>query len=78
MVAELIVQELRDQPCAKLTVESVAKQQILSSRSFGERVIDRGEMAQALPGFMARAAEKLRAEGMCCYQAHLFVHTSSL
>jgi len=54
----------------------VAKQQILSSRSFGDRVTDRGEMAQALLGFMARAAKKLRAEGMCCQRVHLFVRTS--
>nr|WP_268914719.1 hypothetical protein [Aeromonas caviae] len=33
-------------------------------------------MAQALAGFMARAAEKLRAEEMCCQRVHLFVRTS--
>ncbi len=76
MVVERIVQELRGLPCAELTVEPAAKLQILSSRSFGERVTDRGEMAQALSGFMARAAEKLRAEGMCCQRVHLFVRTS--
>ncbi|ONG05975.1 protein UmuC [Aeromonas hydrophila] len=76
VVVERIVQELRGLPCAELTVEPVAKQQILSSRSFGERVTERGEMAQALSGFMARAAEKLRAEGMCCQRVHLFVRTS--
>jgi len=76
VVVERIVQELRGLPCAELTVEPAAKQQILSSRSFGERVTDRGEMAQALSGFMARAAEKLRAEGMCCQRVHLFVRTS--
>ncbi|MFQ2092650.1 translesion error-prone DNA polymerase V subunit UmuC [Aeromonas taiwanensis] len=76
VVVERIVQELRGLPCAELTVEPVAKQQILSSRSFGERVTDRGEMAKALSGFMARAAEKLRAEGMCCQRVHLFVRTS--
>lgn len=76
VVVERIVQELRGLPCAELVVEPVAKLQILSSRSFGERVTNRGEMAQALSGFMARAAEKLRAEGMCCQRVHLFVRTS--
>ena len=76
VVVERIVQELRGLPCAALSVEPVAKQQILSSRSFGERVTDRGEMNQALSGFMARAAEKLRAEGMCCQRVLLFVRTS--
>ena len=71
VVVERIVQELRGLPCAELTVEPVAKQQILSSRSFGEHVTDRGEMAQALSGFMARAAE-----GMSCQRVHLFLRIS--
>ena len=76
VVVERIVQELRGLPCAELAVEPVAKQQILSSRSFGERITECAAMAQALAGFMARAAEKLRAEGMCCQRVHLFVRTS--
>jgi len=76
VVIEQIVQELRGLPCAELTVEPVAKQQILSIRSFGERVTDRREMVQALSEFMARAADKLRAEGMCCQRVHLLVRTS--
>jgi len=76
VVVERIVQELRGLPCAELAVEPVAKQQILSSRSFGERITECAAMAQALAGFMARAAEKLRAEEMCCQRVHLFVRTS--
>ena len=37
---------------------------------------DRREMVQALSEFMARAADKLRAEGMCCQRVHLLVRTS--
>ena len=48
---------------AELTVEPAAKLRILSSRSFGERVTDRGEMAQALSGFMARAARSCGPRG---------------
>ena len=44
VVVERIVQELRGLPCAELAVEPVAKQQILSSRSFGERCIFRSKM----------------------------------
>lgn len=33
-------------------------------------------MVQALSEFMARAADKLRAEGMCCQRVHLLVRTS--
>ena len=76
MVVERIVQELRGQPCSELMLEPGPKQQILSSRSFGERITEQGAMAQALCGFMGRAAEKLRAEGVCCQRVHLFVRTS--
>jgi DNA polymerase V len=76
VVVERIVQELRGQPCSELVVQPGSKQQILSSRSFGERITEQGAMAQALCGFMGRAAEKLRAEGMCCQRVSLFVRTS--
>nr|WP_308416145.1 hypothetical protein [Aeromonas caviae] len=33
-------------------------------------------MVQALSEFMACAADKLRAEGMCCQRVHLLVRTS--
>ncbi len=33
-------------------------------------------MGQALCGFIGRAAEKLRAEGMCCQRVSMFVRTS--
>ena len=45
VIVERIVQDLHGLPCAELTVEPVVKQLILSSRSFGERVTGRGEMA---------------------------------
>nr|WP_260392163.1 hypothetical protein [Aeromonas hydrophila] len=33
-------------------------------------------MHQALAGYMERAAEKLREEGMCCRHVTLFIRTS--
>jgi DNA polymerase V len=63
-------------PCAELEQLAQAKQQIISSRSFGERITTMGPMHQALAGSMERAAEKLRAEGMCCRHVTLFIRTS--
>ncbi|MGL5841823.1 MAG: translesion error-prone DNA polymerase V subunit UmuC [Aeromonas hydrophila] len=76
VVVERTVQELRGIPCAELQQETQAKQQIICSRSFGERITQLGPMHQALAGYMERAAEKLRAEGMCCRHVTLFIRTS--
>ncbi|QLH69121.1 translesion error-prone DNA polymerase V subunit UmuC [Aeromonas veronii] len=76
VVVERTVQELRGIPCADLEQIAQAKQQIICSRSFGERITAIGPMHQALAGYMERAAEKLRAEGMCCSNITLFVRTS--
>ncbi|HEH9405120.1 translesion error-prone DNA polymerase V subunit UmuC [Aeromonas salmonicida] len=76
VVVERTVQELRGIPCADLEQLAQAKQQIICSRSFGERITTMGPMHQALAGYMERAAEKLRAEGMCCRHVTLFIRTS--
>ncbi len=76
VVVERTVQELRGIPCAELEQEAQAKQQIICSRSFGERITQLGPMHQALAGYMERAAEKLRIEGMCCRHVTLFIRTS--
>ncbi|MGU5694964.1 translesion error-prone DNA polymerase V subunit UmuC [Aeromonas veronii] len=76
VVVERTVQELRGIPCADLEEMAKAKQQIICSRSFGERITQIGAIHQALAGYMERAAEKLRAEGMCCRHVTLFVRTS--
>ena len=56
VVVERTVQELRGIPCAELEQEVQAKQQIICSRSFGERITQIGPMHQALAGYMERAA----------------------
>ncbi|WP_406568436.1 DinB/UmuC family translesion DNA polymerase [Aeromonas caviae] len=76
VVVERTVLELRGYPCANLEQDTQAKQQIICSRSFGERITHMNSMHQALAGYMERAAEKLRAEGMCCRHATLFIRTS--
>lgn len=76
VVVERTVQELRGLPCTDLEQVAQAKQQIICSRSFGERITTIGPMHQALAGYMERAAEKLRAEGMCCRHVTLFIRTS--
>lgn len=76
VVVERVVQELRGIPCAELEVVTPAKQQIVTSRSFGERITYQEPMRMALSGFMERAAEKLRREGMRSQHVSLFLRTS--
>ncbi|MBL0511827.1 translesion error-prone DNA polymerase V subunit UmuC [Aeromonas media] len=76
VVVERTVQELRGIPCADLEPLAQAKQQIICSRSFGERITKFGPMREALAGYMERAAEKLRAEGQQCRHVTLFIRSS--
>ncbi|MGY3884239.1 translesion error-prone DNA polymerase V subunit UmuC [Aeromonas aquatica] len=78
VVVERTVQELRGIPCAELEQLVQAKQQIICSRSFGERITDFVPMREALAGYMERAAEKLRAEGQRCRHVTLFIRSSPL
>lgn len=73
---ERILLELSGTPCAALTVDPPAKQQIISSRSFGIRIDEQAAMRQALTEYLVRAAEKLRQEGQCCQLLSLFIRTS--
>lgn len=76
VVVERVVQELRGIPCSELAITPPAKQQIVCSRSFGERITEQASMHQALSAFMQRAAEKLRLEKMRCQHISLFFRAS--
>lgn len=76
VVLERTVRELRGEPCLELEEFAPAKQEIVCSRSFGERVTDYEEMRQAVYSYAARAAEKLRGEHQYCCFISTFVKTS--
>jgi len=76
VVLERTVRELRGESCLALEEFAPAKQEIVSSRSFGERITDYDEMRQAICSYAARAAEKLRKEHQYCRFISAFVKTS--
>lgn len=76
VVLERTVRELRGEPCLALEEFAPTKQEIVCSRSFGERIIDYEEMRQAVCSYAARAAEKLRGEHQYCRFISVFVKTS--
>ena len=76
VVLERTVRELRGEPCFALEEFAPVKQEIICSRSFGERITDYEQMRQAICSYAVRAAEKLRGEHQYCRFISAFVKTS--
>ncbi|EFN6914968.1 translesion error-prone DNA polymerase V subunit UmuC [Escherichia coli O10] len=76
VVLERTVRELRGESCLELEEFAPAKQEIICSRSFGERITDYDTMRQAICSYASRAAEKLRGEHKYCRFISAFVKTS--
>jgi len=76
---ERTVLELNDQACLPFneTPEDspLNKQQIISSRSFGQLVDNFDEMRQAVASYTAVAAEKLRQQKACCKMISVHITT---
>lgn len=76
VVLERTVRELNGESCIALEDAPAAKQQIVCSRSFGERVTTYDALRQAVCQYAERAAEKLREEGQFCRYVGVFIKTS--
>lgn len=76
VVLDRTVRELRGEPCLGLEEFAPTKQEIVCSRSFGERVTEYEQMRQAICSYASRAAEKLRGEHQYCRFISAFVKTS--
>lgn len=76
VVLERTVRELNGESCIPLEEAPPAKQQIVCSRSFGERITTYDAMRQAICQYAERAAEKLRGEKQFCRHIAVFVKTS--
>ncbi|AYY00707.1 Y-family DNA polymerase [Klebsiella aerogenes] len=62
--------------CRVLEEFAPVKQEIVCSRSFGERITTYEQMRQAICSYAARGAEKLRGEHQYCRYISTFVKTS--
>ena len=76
VVMERTVRELRGEPCLEMVDIAPAKQQIISSRSFGRYVTELDELEQAVSAYMSRAAEKLRRQNSVAATAHVYIRTN--
>lgn len=76
VVLERTVRELNGEACISLEEAPPAKQQIVCSRSFGERINTYESLRQAICQYAERAAEKLREEKQFCRHISVFIKTS--
>jgi DNA polymerase V len=76
VVLERTVRELNGESCIPLEEFVPSKQQIVCSRSFGERITAKVLMQEALCQYATRAAEKLRKERQFCRRISVFIRTS--
>jgi DNA polymerase V len=72
------VAELQGVSCLELSdIEATPrKQQIISSKSFGQPLTERAPLQEALASYVCRAAEKLRAQESVCHFVTVFVRTN--
>jgi DNA polymerase V len=76
VVMERTVRELNGEACIELDDSPEPKQQIMCSRSFGEKITDYSTLRETICEFAARAAEKLRGEGQFAHVVNVFIRTS--
>ncbi|PLX89297.1 MAG: DNA polymerase V subunit UmuC [Desulfuromonas sp.] len=76
VVLERTVCELNGESCFALAESSKPKQQIVCSRSFGEKLTHYADLKQAVCEFAARATEKLRSEKQLARMVNVFIRTS--
>jgi DNA polymerase V len=76
VVVERTVEELRGTHCMGLELVAPNKQQIISSRSFGQEVESFEELREAVLTYVTRAAEKLRSQQSLAGAVQVFIHTN--
>jgi len=75
VVLERTVRELNGEPCIELEEVPPIKQQIVCSKSFGQRITELEDLQHAVVMYATRAAEKLREQGSKCRHISIFVAT---
>lgn len=75
VVIEKTARELWGVPCLELEDEPQPKQEICSSRAFGERLHSIEPIREAVATYAARACEKLRAQGSLCKRVRVSIRT---
>jgi DNA polymerase V len=78
VIVERTVRELNGESCLALEDAPPPKQQIVVSRSFGQRVTSIEDLQQAVVTYATRASEKLREQGSKCQHVSVSVNTGAI
>lgn len=76
VILERTVRELRGESCLQVDEFIPEKQEIMCSRSFGERLSDYQPMREAVSWYASRAAERMRGQHQYCRFISVFIKTS--
>ncbi|NTV70422.1 MAG: Y-family DNA polymerase [Azonexaceae bacterium] len=76
VVLERTVRELRGVSCLDLQEVVPEKQQIMSSRSFGQLIYDLADLEEAVASYVGKAAEKLRAQDSLAGAVQVYIRTN--
>lgn len=76
VVLQRTVRELCGVSCLSLEEVVPAKQQIMSSRSFGTLIYDLEELEEAVASYISRAAEKLRSQDSLAGAIQVYIRTN--
>lgn len=76
VMLERTVCELNGENCIDLEAVAAPRQQIVCSRSFGEKLTASADVREAICEFTARAAEKLRHGNQLALMVNVFIRTS--
>ena len=69
------IEELNGHVRFDLEDNPVGKKQLMCSRSFAERMTDKGQLRETICEFAARVAERLRGDGQVCSVVNVFIRT---
>lgn len=75
-LGEQIQDELRGIPCFGFGERTEKKKSIMSSRSFGQAIYDRGLIAQAIATHVSDVAEEMRMQGSVCRKLYIMVRSN--
>lgn len=76
VVLERTMAELNGEACLELDDISPSRKQIVSSRSFGTKIMELKLMRQAICEYASRAAQRLRHEDLVAKQVSVFIRTN--
>lgn len=75
-LGEQIQDELRGIPCFGFGERTEKKKSIMSSRSFGQAIYDRGLIAQAIATHVSDVAEEMRMQGSVCRKLYIMARSN--